>query len=235
MAELGLNVVLVARRVDHLTRLARQLQDDHGVEVVVRPTDLGNQGALDRLIETTGDLDVGLVVAAAGFGTSGDFVETSRADELSMIDVNVRAVAGLAHHFAPRLAARRRGGLVFIGSLVGFQGVPRAANYAATKAYVQTLGEGLRAELRPMGVDVVVAAPGPVLTGFGTRANMRMTRGALPREVAIETLRGLGRRTTVRPGLLAKGLEASLALLPRGGRVRVMAKVMGGMTAHQKD
>lgn len=123
VAELRLNVVLVARRAERLNQLARQLRHDHGVEVVVRQTDLGNQPEVDQLIEATRDLDVGLVVAAAGFGTSGEFVETSRDDELAMIDVNVRAVAGLAHHFAPRLAARERDGLVLIGSLVGFQGV----------------------------------------------------------------------------------------------------------------
>jgi uncharacterized protein len=189
---------------------------------------------VDVLLEAIRHFDVGLVVAAAGFGTSGDFVATERIDELSMIDVNVRAVAALAHHFAPRLTSRRRGGLVFIGSIVGFQGVRRAANYAATKAYVQTLGEGLHAELAPRGVDVVVAAPSLVLTGFGARANMQFTSGARPREVAVETLDALGRKTTVRPGFLAKALEAMLALLPRAGRVRVMSKVMGGMTAHQQ-
>ena len=233
VAELGLDVVVVARRVDRLEELAHRLRADHGVEVAVRPTDLGDPRQVDALLEATRTFEIGLVVGAAGFGTSGDFVETSRDDELSMIDVNVRAVAALAHHFAPRLTARGQGGLVLLGSIVGFQGVSRAANYAATKAYVQTLGEGLRAELAPRGVDVVVSAPGPVLTGFSARANMKFTRGMRPRDVAVDTLKGLGRQTTVRPGLLGKALEASLALLPRGGRVRVMSRVMSGMTAHQ--
>lgn len=150
-----------------------------------------------------------------------------------MVDVNCRAVAALAHAFGRTLAERGRGGLVLMSSLVAFQGVPRAANYAATKAYVQSLAEGLHTELAPFGVDVIASAPGPVHSGFARRAGMVMGLAAQPAVVAEATLRALGRRTTVRPGLLSKLLELSLAVLPRWGRVRMMAKVMGGMTKHR--
>jgi short-subunit dehydrogenase len=122
---------------------------------------------------------------------------------------------------------------VLLSSLVAFQGVPRAANYAATKAYIQTLAEGLRAELRPHGVDVLASAPGPIASGFAQRADMRMSASLQPDVVATATLDALGRTTTVRPGWLSKALGWSLALLPRWAMVQVMARVMKGMTAHQ--
>ena len=122
-----------------------------------------------------------------------------------------------------------------MSSLLAFQGTPRAGNYAATKAFVQTLAEALRIELRPLGVDVIACAPGPIRSGFAARANMRMGMAASPEIVAAATLESLGNRTTVRPGLLSKLLEYSLATLPRWGRVRVMSLVMGGMTNHQND
>src|SRR5205823_9088379 len=103
----------------------------------------------------TSDLDVGLLVAAAGFGTSGAFIDSPLEEELGMFDVNCRAVTTLAHHFGNRFAKARRGGMVLMSSLLAFQGVPGFANYAATKAYVQSLAEGLRLELSPLGVDVV--------------------------------------------------------------------------------
>jgi short-subunit dehydrogenase len=147
-----------------------------------------------------------------------------------MIDVNCRALTQSAHAFARRFAARKRGAMVLMSSLVAFQGVPRAACYAATKAYVQSLAEGLALELKPLGVDVLASAPGPVVSGFGARAGMHIARGQTPEEVARATLRALGRRTTVRPGFLAQALEAALAPLPRFARVRVMACVMAGLT-----
>lgn len=119
-----------------------------------------------------------------------------------------------------------------MSSLLAFQGVPRAANYAATKAYVQSLAEGLRVELAPFGVDVVASAPGPIHSGFGARAAMTMSMGQTPDVVARTTLDALGRWGTVRPGWLSKLLEASLSFLPRWGRVRILTLVMGGMTKH---
>lgn len=231
LAAAGFDLVLVARREAVLASVARELRDRHAVDVQVLAVDLSDAGAVRRVADATGARDVGLLVAAAGFGTSGPFVDGDLGTELGMIDVNCRALAQLTHAFARRFVERGRGGIVLMSSLVAFQGVPRAANYAATKAYVQTLAEGLHAELRSRGVDVLASAPGPVLSGFGRRAAMRITSGQTPEQVAADSLRALGRRATVRPGLLAKVLEASLKPLPRPGRVLMMGKVMAGMTA----
>ncbi|MCU0658106.1 MAG: SDR family oxidoreductase [Polyangiaceae bacterium] len=230
LARAGMNLVLAARRKDLLEQLARELEDQHGVEARSVVVDLASPQGVGLLLRETSSLDVGLVIASAGFGTSGSFVEGALPAELQMIDVNCRAVAEMAHGFSQRLVKRGGGGLVFLSSLVAFQGVPRAANYAATKAYVQSLAEALYHELKPRGVDVLACAPGPVHSGFAARAAMTMTMAQTPDEVARGALRALGYRSTVRPGFLAKALELSLKLLPRWGRVRVMALVMAGMT-----
>jgi hypothetical protein len=98
---------------------------------------------------------------------------------------------------------------------------------------VQTLAEGLAVELRPAGVDVVAAAPGPTRSGFADRAGMRMGAASDAADVAQPILDALGRRTVVLPGFLAKLLTYSLVLLPRWARVRVMGRVMYGMTRHR--
>jgi hypothetical protein len=113
--------------------------------------------------------------------------------------------------------------------------VPLSANYAATKAYIQSLAEGLHAELSPYGVDIIASAPGPIHSGFATHANMQMGLALKPETVAQGTLNALGRRTTVRPGWLSKFLEITLAALPRSGRVWAMGQVMKGMTRHQHN
>lgn len=230
LAAAGVNVVLVARRAVLLDALAGELAATHGVQARAISVDLAAEAGVEEVVARTLKLDVGLFVAAAGFGTSGPFVDANIMDELTMIDVNCRAVASLSYAFARRFVERKRGGIVLMSSLVAFQGVPRAANYAATKAYVQSFAEALRLELKPLGVDVIASAPGPVHSGFAARASMTMGLAQKPRDVAGATLDGLGRVGTVRPGWLAKVLEFSLKLLPRWGRVRMMAIVMAGMT-----
>jgi len=230
LAQAGVNLVLAARRREVLEGLSAELVAQNGIEARVVAVDLSRPEGIGTLLAETSTLDVGLLVASAGFGTSGSFIEGDLAPELEMIDVNCRAVAALSHAFGRRFSARGRGGMVLMSSLVAFQGVPRAANYAATKAYVQSLAEGLGVELAPRGVDVLASAPGPVKSGFAARASMTMSFAQSSAEVASRTLSALGRRGTVRPGALAKFLEWSLACLPRWGRVRMMARVMGGMT-----
>jgi len=152
-----------------------------------------------------------------------------------MLKVNCEALLTLTHHYGQQFAKQRRGGIILMSSMVAFQGTPYAANYAATKAYVQTLAEGLAVELKPYGVNVLAAAPGPVESGFGQRANMKMSMSLSPAEVGVPILTALGRKTTVLPGHLTKLLVYSLRAVPRWGKIKIMKKVMSGMTKHQRS
>lgn len=233
LAARGLQLILVARRQADLEQLAADLSARHGVATRVLAADLATEPGLARIEAETQALEIGLLVAAAGFGTAGDFLDASLPEELAMLDVNCRAVVRLSLHFSRRLVARGRGGIILFGSLVGYQGTPRAAHYAATKAYVQTFAEALHIELAPRGVAVLSSAPGPVSTGFAARADMKMGAAEKPETVARATLAALGKKMTVTPGPLSKLLTWSLMTAPRGLRVRIMGKIMGGMTRHR--
>ncbi|MEO1018853.1 MAG: SDR family oxidoreductase [Pseudomonadota bacterium] len=233
VAQSGLNTVLVARRHIELERLAAELESRYGIEVLIVDADLGAPAGVDAVRRETAEKEIGLLIACAGFGTSGRLIDSDLDAELDMIDVNCRAVLALTWHFSRQFVRRGRGGLILMSSLVAFQGVPMAANYAATKAYVQTLAEGLRLELTPCGVDVLACAPGPIKSGFAARANMQMGMAQKPEDIAQATLRALGHKTTVRPGWLAKLLEGAMTGMPRWGRSRILGGVMRGMTKHQ--
>ena len=232
LAAHGLDVVLIARGAERLHAIAAELEARDRVRTLVVPADLATPDGLDLVETATGALDVGLFVAAAGFGTSGHFLRSGLGAELDMLDVNCRAVLVHAHHFGRRLAVRRRGGIVLLGSIAAHQGVPYAAHYSATKAYVQTFGEALHLELAPLNVDVLVSSPGPVHSGFAARAGMTMSAAVEPRVVARATIRALGRRGTVVPGALSKLLTYSLTSLPRWARSRIMGAIMRDMTRH---
>src|SRR5262245_10583178 len=204
LATRGLSLVLVARRRELLETLAQQFPATISTRVVA--ADLAHSLGIEAVTSATQALDVGLLVAAAGFGTSGAFLAADLERELRLLDVNCRAPLLLAHHFGRRLAARGRGGIVLLSSILAFQGVPQTAHYAATKAYVQSLAEALGRELGPLGVDVLASAPGPVASGFAGVANMRYGTSVPAAVVARETLDALGHRRTVRPGWLSKVL-----------------------------
>ncbi|MGV0993290.1 MAG: SDR family NAD(P)-dependent oxidoreductase [Mycobacterium sp.] len=230
-AAAGLNVVLAARSETKLRALAAELTEANGVQAQVVPVDLSQPTGAAALLDAIEGRDIGLAVLAAGFGTNGPLADSPVADELEMIAVNVTAVAELAHAFARRMTGRGRGGIVLFGSVLGWQGVPGQANYAATKAYVQNLGEGLHHELKPSGVDVLCVAPGPVHTGFAARAGMTMKSAASPDVVAKATLAALGKRVTVVPGGQAKLLTAGLKSLPRYARSLILSRAMASMRA----
>ncbi len=225
----GINVVLVARGEDRLHALAAELHTQYGVETMVLAVDLADPAAGDTIEALTKPLDVGLVVLAAGFGTTRHRPRDTLADELELIAVNITAVMRLSHTFAGRLAARGNGGILLFGSIVGWQGVPGQANYAASKAYVQSLAEGLHDELGPHGIHVLAVAPGPVKSGFGARAGLSMTSATATDVVATVTLKALGRRRTVIPGGRGKFLTAALTPLPRRMRSLILGKVIASM------
>jgi len=234
LAAVGLNVVLSGRNEARLQQLATQLETEHQIICEVILADMTAIADITKMIKELEHLPLGLFVASAGFGTSGEFIRSNLEDETDMVQVNTLALMLLTHHFARRFAEQRRGGIVLMSSIVGFQGTPNAANYGATKAYVQSLGEGLYHELKPYGVDVLAAAPGPVNSGFAEVANMDMGNALKPSQVALPILKALGKKSTVFPGGLTKVLMFGLRTVPRWGKIRIMKIVMGSMTKHQR-
>ena len=233
LAEIGLNLVLVARRGDRLNELAAVLRQQHKTETLVLPADLSTPEGLAGVHSATEKLDVGLFVASAGYGTSGPLIQANLDHERNMLDVNCFAVLHQSVMFSRRFSRRKRSGIILMASLVGWQGTPQAAHYAATKAYVQSLAEAMSVEFKKLNIDVLASAPGPVHSGFADRADMRMGAAITPDIVARASLRALGKTGTVIPGGLSKLLTYSLLPLPRTLRARILAQVMGGMTKHQ--
>lgn len=229
LATRGMNVVLVARRTNELEDIAKHLQKQYGIKTLVVSADLRVAVEIQHVLEQTKPLDIGLLVAAAGFGTSGRFLDVSLAPDLDMLAVNCSAVLTMTHTIGRRLRERGKGGIVLFGSVVGFSGVPGSAHYAATKGWVQSFGEGLHHELKASGVDVLVSAPGPTDSGFAHTAGMVMGNALSPSVVADGTLRALGKKMTVRPGFLSKLLGYGLSTAPRWAQVRILGSVMRGM------
>lgn len=231
LAGFGVQPVLLARRRERLEQLSAELTQRHGVACRVVVADLAQPDFLMSVAEQTADLDIGLLVNNAGFSVTGDLVETDLARQLSLVDVNCRATLALAHHFGRILRRRRRGGLVFTSSIVGFHPTPLWANYAASKAYVLHLAEAMAHELEPYGVDVLAVAPGTTRTEFDHVAGIANRLAVMDVEpVVSRALTHLGRRTTFVPGLRNKLVPATARLLPR----RWMARIMHGLIAYVK-
>lgn len=234
LATAAINLVIVSRNANTLHEVERKLKAIANIEIKIVVADVSEPNGIGSIIQATSGLDIGLLIASAGFGTSGNFIDSNLQTEINMLKVNCEAVLSLTHYYSQLFVQQKRGGIILMSSMVAFQGTPYAANYAATKAYLQTLAEALSVELKPHGVDVLAAAPGPVRSGFSQRANMNMSMIMTPAQIGIPILNALGNQSTVLPGLLTKVLVYSLRTVPRWGKIKIMGTVMGGMTKHQR-
>jgi short-subunit dehydrogenase len=220
LAARGLDLVLVARRPEPLAALAARLP----TRAVAVAADLSTEDGLETVAEATDGREVGLVVANAAYSPIGPFVATDPARLLCSLDLNCRAPLWLARRYLPAMAARGRGGLVIMSSLAGQQGSPGIAAYAATKAFGAVLAEGLWAELRPVGVDVLACVAGAVGTANLARAKPSRAPGTVsPEAVVGAALRALGRRPRTVPGGGARAAAAAMSrLLPRRAAIRII-------------
>ncbi len=230
LAQSGVDLILCSRNEDRLNSIAADLEKNYNVKVIVFAKDLSKPAELMELLALTEELVIDTVIHAAGYGTSGNFLDNTIDEERNMLHLNVEATLLLAYEFGARFKTERRGNLVLFSSILAYQGVAHAANYAATKAYVQSFAEGLAIELKPYNVNVLVAAPGPTATGFAERAKMTMGSAMTPEEVAADILKRIGSRGTVIPGFQSKFLTNSLRMLPRYGKTRVLSRIMKKMS-----
>src|SRR5438270_9190405 len=169
------------------------------------------------------------LVNNAGFGVFGDAIERDRVEQVGIVDVNVRALTDLSLRFADQLI-RNKGGLLNVGSVAGYLPGPGMAVYYASKAYVISFTEALRAELAPRGVRVTVLCPGPVPSEFQERAGFApgldsTILNVSATQVANEAYRGLmANKRMVLPGLGIKLVPPLLRLFPRAFILAAVAR-----------
>jgi uncharacterized protein len=161
LASVGINSLLVARRIEPLEQIAQELTGTYKVQARVLSVDLSAPDAAQRMKDATADVEVGLYVSNAGADSTGmHFLDVPLERSHRLINMNVTTVVNAVHSFAPLMKARGRGGIILMSSGAGLGGQPRLAMYSGTKAFELNFGESLWIELRKSGVDVLtVAAP----------------------------------------------------------------------------
>jgi uncharacterized protein len=219
----GHALVLTARRQPELDRLADEIAHNGAQRPHVIAADIASgdgAAALERALDERG-LEVSILVNNAGFGLLGEAAKLDPAQQLAMVDLNVRALTDLTLRFIAPIT-RHKGGILNVASIAGFMPGPGMAVYHATKAYAVSFSEALHGELGAEGVNVTALCPGPVPTPFLARAGI--PHGYFPRflarsaeRVAREGYAGLmaGRRIVVpgSPNLIMTLLQR---FLPRG-------------------
>jgi len=228
-AEHGHEVALVARREPQLAAIADAIAAAGAKKPHVIAIDLARSDSPARIAHEllARGLEPGIVVNNAGFGLFGPAAELDRAQQLDMIDVNIRTLTDLSLRWIDGLI-RHKGGILNVASLAGFLPGPGMAVYYATKAYVLSFTESLHRELKPRGVRVTALCPGPVRTEFQRRAGMGERLPSLLIRPADKVAREgyqafIQGRPLVVPGLGNKILAALPRLLPR--------KVTAGLVA----
>ena len=217
-------LVLVARRRDRLEQLRTELVAGNPALLVnIREADLSNLEQTMQLAAVLTNEPIDFLINNAGLGDHGPFTKADPTRVNQQIQVNVLALTALTRALLPRMIAQKRGAILNVSSSAGFLPLPGIAAYAATKAYVTSFSEAIRAETRGCGIIVTALCPGPVDTEFAEVAN-RESREEKPRSglmhVAVEKVAQAGLSAIERdkaliiPGLAMKIVMAITRGLP---------------------
>lgn len=233
LAERKHNLVLVARSGAKLEALASELQTAHGVQVQSISLDLALPGAGQRLADELAarKLDIELLVNNAGFGDQGRFLDLPLARQLEAINLQNATVIELAHRLAPAMIEQGQGGIITISSMAGFQPIPFAAVYSATKAFLTTFSLALEAEVARFGVRVVTVCPGRLRVSPEDAENSgerkKFPGGEQTHEhVVSEALRAFDRGGgLVIPGAINKFAAFAERFIPRSKVARLIKKL----------
>jgi short-subunit dehydrogenase len=219
----GYDLVLAARSVAKMQTLAEELQKGYSIKVTVIGADLEtNEGATRLHADIKArNITISALVNNAGYGTFGEFKDSSLSPELAMMQLNMNTVVVLTKLFMSNLVATK-GKVLNTASTAAFQPGPYMAVYYATKAFVLSFSEAIAAELAPHGVTVTALCPGPTASGFQDKADMgtsALVKGKkLPtsEDVAAKGYRALqrGQRVYI-PGGMNWIMAQSVRLTPR--------------------
>ncbi|REG50964.1 hypothetical protein B0G80_7440 [Paraburkholderia sp. BL6669N2] len=200
-ARRGHPIVMVARDIERMQKIAARLRIETAVEIEILKADL-NESADVMKIETRlrDDSNLGVLVNNAGTALPGTFIEQSSEDVTRLVGLNVTALTRLASAVAPRFARAGQGAIVNIGSVVGLAPELGMSVYGATKAFVLFLSQGLHLELGPKGVYVQAVLPSGTRTELWQHAgrDVNAIEGVMDVDELVDAaLVGFDKRETV--------------------------------------
>jgi short-subunit dehydrogenase len=189
----GVNVVLVARKVEPLEELAEEIRA-MGVQARTRSVDLADHNAIDQVREITDDIDVGFLIYNAGANkVRGNFIELEPKAYRDLIGINIINQAEFLHHYGALIKPRGSGGIIMTGSTASYLGSATLATYCGVKAFSRLWTESIWAECKPMGIDVLHLVINFTATPAMVRAGYDISKAQSPDDVAQEALDALGK------------------------------------------
>ncbi|MEI7348033.1 SDR family oxidoreductase [Dickeya chrysanthemi] len=176
-AQRGCRLILVARRLELLEKLAEALRQEHKIEVLVEQADLSNIEVVKELHERlkTQGIEIDILINNAGHGLQGAFLGSKTDAILSMIQLDVTSLTVMIHLFGQDMKKRKRGQILQVASILAFLGVENFAVYSVAKAYVSRFGEALHREFGHDNVTVTTLCPGLSDTGFARVAQQKIS------------------------------------------------------------
>lgn len=175
----GINVVLVARRLERLLDLKQEIESKGGNAQIIA-ADLGIEAERVRVFEQIKTADV--LVNNAGIGWYGYFNEMKWETAREMVQVNIEATAHLTSLFLPGMKERGRGHIINVGSISGNIPSQGIALYATSKSFLDAFTTSLHRETRGTGIHISVVRAGPVQSEFCDSALRRENGGHVPTE-----------------------------------------------------
>ena len=233
-ARQGHHLVLVARSATGLSTLSETITRQYPVRTVVIPMDLTANGApqeiFNQLLQQDIQLDV--MVNNAGAGQCGLFETIDQTKNDQIIDLNIRALTALTKLCIHHMRQYSGGKILNVASTGAYQPGPFIAVYYATKAYVLSLTQALRHELKKSDITISALCPGSTATEFSRRAGKADIKGAMPphkvAECAYKSL--LKGKAVIIPGLMNKIFIVISKLVPASLSASIVARVQRKLT-----
>ncbi len=209
------HLIIVARRGKRLDAIKEDLEGKYGIKVITKEVDLSKEKNCIQLFQEVKHYPIQVLINNAGFGKVDRFEEIPLQEELDMIRTNIMGLHILTKLYMHKY---RKGYILNVSSLAGFQPGPMMATYGATKAYVQNLSLALSYEARKFHKNIYITTlcPGPVNTEFNKVANADFNLSSISaKRCAKEGIEGMFRKKPlVIPGKRMKMLYIASKLTP---------------------
>ena len=232
LAEAGMDLVLIARRLQPLQQLASELEKKYKVTIRCISCDLSDSESVSQITEALNGNEINLMVYNAALSYIGPFIKNRPECHFQMARSNMLTPLKMVHTFGEKMLASGKGAIILMTSLAGLQGSGNLAVYAATKAFIRVLGESLWYEWKNSGVDMLTCCAGATATPGYMNTHPEKTgifapRVLAPEEVATECLKKLGKQPSFIAG---RGNRVASFFMQKVFTRKMAVNIMGDTT-----